>query len=249
LIHRCNNTDWKDELCEIREPTVSGWYESFEHGALVTIDSVLSEYEAFAVESLAQCIGEVMSKEMPFYQERPFGDDEESETYGLYNEGGGNHCTYLSGALQMYLPGVASSLYRAFRAAYIFMDWEDAGYSRPGELGLRTSEFLEYKNTGRLGDHSDSGSIMTMSIAMSDEDDFEGGYFRLGSSQALFKVPRLSGIVFLSETPHAITQIMGGERKVFVNEIWEEADVPMGQPRPSFEQFADFQEDHSHDEL
>lgn len=102
---------------------------------------------------------------------------------------------------------------------------------------MRTAEYLSYRTTGKLGHHVDSGSIFSISVALSNVDDYAGGYFHLLTEDALFKVPRLSAIVFFSESSHAITQITSGERKVFVVELWEDEDTPIGMPRPDTEQF------------
>jgi len=234
---RCNGTD----NCEGWDPSVSSVYKHFEEGTLVMVENVLTEQEAFAVEFLASCIHEILPMEMPFFEERPFGDEEEvAQGNGVYDVSGGNYCTFIAGFVQMYLPGVASSIYRAVETAYDVVKWEDKGYTHPTDLGLRTSEFLEYKKTGHLGRHVDGGSIFTISIMMSEADEYEGGYFHLDTEQALFKLPRLSGIVFISEDMHGITPILSGERKVFVTELWEEEDVPIGEARPDADQFEEY---------
>lgn len=74
--------------------------------------------------------------------------------------------------------------------------------------------------------------FFSISIAMSDVEDYSGGCIHLQTDDALFKVPRRSAIVFLSESSHAITNILSGERKVFVVELWEDEDTPIGLPRP-----------------
>ena len=218
----------------------------------------------------------IVPKEMPFFQIRPFGDST-SETYGLYNEGGGNTVTYLAGLIQRYLPGITHSLYFSIAMAYDFAKWYDintiheryqdiyhdeimktnkqqqqqtttgvgttSGLPHPMKLGLRTAEYLDYQTTGRLGQHADAGSIMTISIAMSEPNDYEGGYFQLLSSSVLFKVPRLSAIVFYSEASHGITPIVSGQRQVFVTELWPLRHVRMGDPRPDVKEFRQRQYD------
>ncbi len=62
-------------------------------GQISTFANAFTEQEAYAVEALSQCIQEVMSWEAPFYDDRAFGEDETEETYGMYNEKGGNYCT------------------------------------------------------------------------------------------------------------------------------------------------------------
>jgi hypothetical protein len=79
--------------------------------------------------------------------------------------------------------------------------------------------------------------VFSISIAMSEKDDYEGGYFHLQTDHALFKVDRRSAIVFFSETDHSITEIVNGQRQVFVVEVWQDDDAPVGLARPSPEQF------------
>eukprot|EP00977_Amphora_coffeiformis_P012231 scaffold3028_cov174-Amphora_coffeaeformis.AAC.3 len=205
------------------------------------VENALSEQEAFGLEALSDCVRKLLPNEMPWFEVREFGD-EESEKYGIYNVQGGNFVTYLQGLLQQYLPGVAASIYHAIQIVYEEADWNEAGIPAPEELGIRTAEYLHYKKTGQLGSHADTGSIFSISIAMSDINDYTGGYFQLATKDALFKVPRRSAMIFFSESDHSITQITDGERKVFVVELWEEQDVPVGLPRPSPEQFDEHKE-------
>ena len=209
---------------------------------------------------------EHLPKAMPFYQERPFGEDVNAETYGLYKDGGGNHVMYLAGLLQRYLPGIAHSLYTAISMAYDYAGWrheapgfaarnhpdllDDADYydedtdrvgglPHPMTMGLRTAEYLEYRTTGRLGQHADGESVYTISVAMSNPEDYEGGYFQLLSDSVKFKVPRLTGVVFFSEASHGITPITAGQRRVFVMELWPLDPVPFGMSRPSMQEYLD----------
>lgn len=148
------------------------------------------------------------------------------------------------GMIQKYLPGVASSVVNAIQRTYEQSDWNEMGLSSPNELGLRSAEFLAYNKTGRLGIHVDKDSIFTISVSLSD--DYEGGYFHLYSEQALFKVPRLSAVVFFSERDHGITPVDGGNRQVFVVEMWEDDDAPIGLPRPGFRTFEEYQRRRRH---
>ena len=63
------------------------------------------------------------------------------------------------------------------------------------------------------------------------------------TQEALFRVPKRSAIVFFSHSTHAITDILDGERTVFVAELWEDDDTPVGIPRPDEEVFHDFKVD------
>jgi hypothetical protein len=154
-------------------------------------------------------------------------------------------CRYFDkGMIQKYLPGAASSIVHAIQKTFEQSDWNKMDISPPNELGLRSAEFLAYNKTGRLGVHVDKDSIYTISVSLSNGNDYEGGYFHLYSEQALFKVPRLSALVFFSETNHGITPVDGGNRQVFVVEMWEDDDTPIGLPRPGYNTFEDYQRKH-----
>lgn len=90
--------------------------------------------------------------------------------------------------------------------------------------------------------HVDLETVYTMSVALSNYDSYEGGYFRLATKEALFKVPRRSAVVFFGESAHGITDISKGERKVYAVELWEDDDVPTGVPRPGLADFKDYKE-------
>jgi hypothetical protein len=74
-------------------------------------------------------------------------------------------------------------------------------------------------------------------VALSEENDYDGGYLGLQSDHALFKVARRSAIVFFSETSNSITPVTGGLRKSLEVEFWEDDDVPLGKIRPSPKEF------------
>lgn len=149
---------------------------------------------------------------------------------------------YLSGLLTILLPGVAASIFNAMTTAYNDLDWHHTGVPNPDTLGLRTAEFLEYHKTGRLGTHIDSGSHFSISIALGNETAYDGGYFRLETEQAMFKVPQQSAVVFFSERAHGVTPIHSGNRKVFVVEIWDEEDLPPGYGRSDPEHFKEYKD-------
>ena len=219
------------------------------------IDKAVTDCQAWHVQALHSCIQDLLPHELPFYQERPFGNEEVDEEYGLYKDMGGNHVTFLAGLVQRYLPGIVHALYHAIDLAHAHAAW-NAGTTfdervrtrpnmyrgewampHPSTLGLRTAELLDYHTTGRLGLHVDSESLYTVSIALSDPDEYEGGAFTLKSSSVQFKVPQYSAVVFYSEASHGITPITAGQRRVLVTELWELPHVPLGQSRPSQQQF------------
>lgn len=183
----------------------------------------------------------------PYFSEvREFGEDGDEDAYGLYNVAGGNYCTFLQGLIQMHIPGVAATIMHILQTAYDENKWgESLGYPPPNTLGIRTAEFLRYRKTGKLGLHEDGGSVYSISIALSNPSDYEGGYFMLATKEAIFKLQRRSAIVFFSESNHAITDILQGERTVFVVEAWEGDDAPVGLPRPTEEDFDNYRQGRS----
>lgn len=230
----CDESNKTAKACHVEALTFMGHYYTEEQGQLVTLSNAFTEQEAFAVEALSECIQEVLPPNTPFHEIRAFG---ENETTDVYNPQGGNYCTFVNGLLQLYLPGVAATIYGVIEYVVEDLDWTALDMYHPRELGIRTAEFLKYKKTGKLGLHVDGGSVYSMSVALSDMDDYQGGYFQLTTNDALFKVPRRGAIIFWSESSHGITDITSGERKVFVTELWNEEDVPAGRFRPNFEQF------------
>lgn len=206
------------------------------------VENAVSEQEAFGIEALAHCVNKLLPQDFPWFEERAFGN-EDSKKYGMYNPQGGNYCNYMAGLLQQYLPGVAASIYNAVEMAYYNADWASMGFPPPEDLGIRTAEYLRYKSSGLLGPHTDGGSVFSISIALSNMEDYTGGFFQLKTADSLFKVARRSAIVFFSETDHSITEITGGERKVFVIELWENQDTPVGLARPTEETFAKYKDE------
>ncbi|KAL7558378.1 hypothetical protein ACA910_007066 [Epithemia clementina (nom. ined.)] len=233
----------------------TGLYSHVDDGDLVTVQNALTECEAVWLQALVDCMHEQLPLTEPFYEERLFGDEDRPETYGLYKEAGGNHVTFLASLLPRFLPGVAHSLYQAVHAAFALAQWGEphtfahdrnfysggGGLAEPMTLGIRTAEYLQYHTTGRLGQHADTGSLYTISVALSNPDDYQGGYFQMKEGQnVFFRPPRLSAVVFYSEAMHGITPITAGQRKVLVAEFWSLGRPPFGFPRPSVEEMQDY---------
>jgi hypothetical protein len=118
---------------------------------VVLFENALTEREAFAIQTLERCVREIFDHKEPFYEVRAFGEDDTISSYGLYNEDGGNYCTFLNGLLQMYLPGVAATISQIIQTAYDELEWsEDLEMPSPDTLGVRTAEFLRYQTAGKV---------------------------------------------------------------------------------------------------
>jgi hypothetical protein len=231
---RCNETK-PDEWCEVATLDVMSHYRNKYEGEIVTLLDVLTEQEAYGLQALLECKHEFLPDTLPWYDDRSIGERDKYDAFG------GHEVHFVQGMIQLFLPGVAASIYRAFMASFEEADWTEPGYPVPSALGMRTAEALHYKTAGQLGTHIDTDSLYAITIALSDEDDYHGGLFRLTSDYGLFKVPRLGAMVYFADAQHGVTQISFGKRNVFVAELWENDDVPIGTPRPeSYEAFYEF---------
>jgi hypothetical protein len=222
--------DARNASCQVPPTEVTGYYRSKEEGEAVLFANAMTEQEVFGLRSLQGCMQKYLPQAGPWWEYREFGQDQENEVTG------GNEVTFVQGMIQIFVPGIAATLYRNFRMAYEEGNWAthgflNLGYPPPNSLGIRTAEGLEYRDSGRLGTHADSESMFTIAIALSEETSYQGGHFRLHSEHALFKVPRLGAVSFFAESFHGVTKVMGGDRSIFVVEIWESDDAPPGVPR------------------
>lgn len=210
---------------------------------LVEIGSALAPHERDAIKALAACARQNLSNIV--FEHRDF---EESE--------GGNDCTFLNTLLQIFLPRVAATVQHVAELAYRHARWDrvpvrydtsdesmklhttkhqNQYYPPPGTCGLRTSEYLSYRDFKNLGEHCDSGSYFTVLFSLSDPRSYCGGEYYIVDDEEVkyfFKPRQHSAIVFLSETPHGVTDIVSGHREMFTNELWPFDDPPWGRFRP-----------------
>jgi hypothetical protein len=129
---------------------------------MVEIQSALSPHEAVAVKTLAACTREFNPG---FFDHRHFAS-------------GGNDVTFLNIVLQLFLPQVAATVQRTAELAFDHAKWQHTtvnNYPPPGTLGLRTTEYLSYRDFKSLGEHDDSESIYTVLFALTDPNDYQGG--------------------------------------------------------------------------
>eukprot|EP00658_Telonema_sp_P-2_P022531 TRINITY_DN19005_c0_g1_i4.p1 TRINITY_DN19005_c0_g1~~TRINITY_DN19005_c0_g1_i4.p1 ORF type:complete len:502 (-),score=94.97 TRINITY_DN19005_c0_g1_i4:26-1531(-) len=101
----------------------------------------------------------------------------------------------------------------------------------------RSSHILR-SGAGQLGMHTDTGSMLSLSVALSDPSEYVGGIQRFGGGCAnVSQVPK-SGlgdvVVWPSGFPHGVTPVVSGRRAVMVLEFWEfctqTKDRPAGRP-------------------
>lgn len=149
----------------------------------------------------------------------------------------------MPGYLQVLAPGVAARVVEVARAVWSAAHWERYGYRDPATMGLRTIEHLRYGGGGRLGSHLDSESEITVLVALSDPNDYDGGEYVLYTPDETrelqrIKLDRHSALVFRSsEVMHGVSPISGGVREMLAVELWNEDDVPFNALRPTIRSF------------
>jgi hypothetical protein len=248
---------------------------------MAVVEDALTEEEAEAVMALSHCEKRLVPA---VFEKRRFVD------------GGGNDCLYLTGFLQLLVPGVAYRILRTAQMVWQTAGWNDSkkqfvpididseylrklretgklkleesktddddddddgqppqsAYSTRwfpdpvSETGIRTSEHLAYDRFRTLSYHDDSGSDYTVLVALSNPEDYEGGYFSLcpefpnekcEENKISIKPKRLSAIVFLSDSEHGVQDILSKGRVMMANELWRYGDAPATTMRPEVAEF------------
>jgi hypothetical protein len=186
---------------------------------LVEIGDAITPSQVESVKRLAACA-------------RLYFPESRFEHRDFEGSGGGNDVTYLNILLQIFLPEVFENVVNIAELAYEKAGWgEQLQLLPPNMCGLRTSEYLHYKEFKRLGGHTDAGSLYTVLFALSDPKLYQGGEFYLlprdepDDRMYYFKPRQYSAIVFLSETHHGVTDLEG-PREMFTNEFWVYDDAP-----------------------
>lgn len=92
------------------------------------------------------------------------------------------------------------------------------------ELSVRCVELHKYTVGASLmdRDHKDSGSSLTLSVALSDRQSFEGGEFLTwrGDERVAHRLSCGDGILFRSEDLHNVAPVRQGVRQSLVIELW-----------------------------
>lgn len=145
--------------------------------------------------------------------------------------GGGNDVIFLTGYISLIMPSFSEHLIRIASAAAEEASW------RPhvSHLGFRCIEKLQYHPGGELLYHIDAGSIYTLVLMFSDEDEYTGGEFEIVNANrksVRHKAPRGGGILFDSNKDHGVTPILDGERHVLAVEFWPYEDTNINDKRP-----------------
>lgn len=136
--------------------------------------------------------------------------------------------------------GVSAQIKNVAYLAWQAADGWIGKYEDPKTLGIRTTEHLHYKEGGHVSFHDDPDSVYTIVASLRRPEEYIGGELLVADweeaeMQRVFKGPRLSAVVFVSEELlHAVGSVTGGRRDTFATELWVHDDVPYGlNGRPS----------------
>jgi hypothetical protein len=227
----CNDETNKDSIyCVVTHTNVSSIWEDINECDLVIIKSALTPQEAFAVQSLGECIRKILPLDLPYYEKRAFAESDELHNNTDYLVSG-NVCTFMAGTLQLFAPGVAAQISTIAKVAWQAGGWVEESFDSipdPRTMGIRTTEHLSYETTSKLGVHCDCGSNITVVVSLSDPNEYQGGQFRLESNKVQFKPNKLTALVFRSEILHGVDPILSGKRETFATEFWPTTDSPLG---------------------
>jgi hypothetical protein len=155
--------------------------------------------------------------------------------------GGGNDVIFIEGHMQEILPLLLEHIRMTTSQAALNAKW----YPHCKQLGIRCIESLLYTSGGSLYMHTDSESIFTIVIMLSDpcSSDFTGGDFliRHGESSIRIALKQGEAIMFDSCSLHGVDSIITGERNVLVLELWPYEDAVKGDHRPSIGKYSNRQ--------
>lgn len=172
------------------------------------------------------------------YVEGELSESEDDGAAGGF--AGGNSVIFIEGFIQKIMPEFVEYIMSSLTEATSKANW----HPYPRHLGLRCIESLRYFSGGELSYHTDSESIFTIVIMLSDPlNAFTGGDFVIKSKfknneEILRIAPSLGdAIVFDSCTMHGVDSIVSGERNVLVIELWPYEDSDQGDRRPGSERY------------
>ena len=151
--------------------------------------------------------------------------------------GGGNDVVFLGGFMQKVMPKLLDYILQNFTKAAVEAGW----YPHINHLGIRCVESLIYSAGGKLMLHTDSESVFTIVLMLSDPSisDFTGGDFVIqknsleGTNLLHVSLNVGDAIMFDSNSLHGVEAVLTGERNVLVLELWPYADSVRGEHRPA----------------
>jgi hypothetical protein len=211
---------------------------------LLIVKNAMTPAMVKGVRALSACVKTNIPK---FHEVRPMYQE-----YNLPNDDqnlGGNSPTHLLPFLGIYLPQIVDDIFRTIRFAYDAAGWKALtvrdeilgqfelnrphSFPEPENLGFRASEHLSYADFPLLEAHHDGlDTAYTVNFAFSGPDDYQGGYFYIiddAGQKTFLKPDQYSCVILLGGNyMHGVTQITGGHREMFSNEMWFNPDLPVG---------------------
>jgi hypothetical protein len=222
---------------------------------IINIGNVISQSDVESIETLATRVRQTYPEqfESRSFEHSPvlYSGDElliNDESINLA-DGGGNDVVFLEGFLQKAMPLFVERLLSVASLAANRAKW----HPHPRQLGIRCIEQLHYYTGGEVRLHTDSESIFTFVVMLSDSfgEEFTGGDFVIerkhenNKGQNLATTPiivrssprRGDCIMFDSNAKHGVEPVLTGHRRVLVLELWPFEDAKLGDRRPSAHQF------------
>jgi hypothetical protein len=238
---------------ELPRPSIQ--YEVSSGEPFVMIRNAVTDADFAAIENLEICIKE----HMPFKAEsRSFKSVEELDGSEQDSYFDGNEVVYMTGffnvifesylisytrnhnLMQNLLPDLYSHLlavgYDAGATANIVVDslW----------LNLRCAEVLTYHTDSKLKWHIDEDSEYTMIVFLSERSQYTGGELVVSSASDMhelssgqnFTIPGANKgdvVLLKSHSPHMVTMLESGTRRVFAMELWKYFETSVDDFRPA----------------
>ena len=191
--------------------------------SLVMLEDAVDDIDLAQMITLSDCIKTVDPSR---FEDRKFDQNGYKNKYG-----GGHDVIFLTGLMPLIIPSLTDHLITVAANAA-----ETAGW-RPNvhHLGIRCIEKLMYHPGGELLYHVDGGSIYTLVVMVSSENDYTGGEFQIknkGGKVVSRSASKRGGILFDSNKDHGVTPIIKGSRHVFAVEFWPFDDTDINDKRP-----------------
>jgi hypothetical protein len=212
--------------------------QNVQHASLesaIGIDLVIDDIDIQNVNALTNCVKQLV----PIRTEnRRFNSDQGFDS-------GGNNVTHISSFVQKIIPEFFEHVLDAASFAIESAGW----YPHPKHLGVRCIEMLEYVTGGELKYHTDTDSVYTMIMMISDSSEYTGGNILMERTTTAkqvggknvpgrkavttTKLTKGGALLLDSESNHAVDRISSGTRRVVVFEFWPYQNAAHNHMRPS----------------
>ena len=241
-------TNMKNDLCrELDSRKYSPTFHSNEGEPVLVVKSLIDKIDIKNIKTMCDYVkinypSQCLYREFQNVVVNYTGDEmiiEDNNSQHGYEDGGSNDVVFMEGHMQEIMPTLLDHIILATTEAALSAKW----YPHPKHLGVRCIENLLYTSGGRLYMHTDSDSIFTIVIMLSDpcESDFTGGDFVIRShddTSIRIALKQGEALMFDSCTMHGVESITTGERSVLVLELWPYQDAVKGDCRPSVKKYS-----------